>query len=199
MMGGSEDSDQICHKSLLFSEPLLAFGHPPLRVTLACGPSRRRGGGRGKGSRTVDGVAINGIVNVGRNWRAHLLGKLAQQPSGTSKQRHATQQLRRQPQVGERRATDARAVQRQRAPENGGMYAANRLEEPEMRPLQPLLLGDADDNGRAWVALLVDGMSQAGNETPRCPRLGDGAPGKLVPLPVGCWQIALHAGEDVRE
>ena len=40
------------------------------------------------------------------------------------------------------------------------MHPANRLEEPQVRPTQPLALGDSDDDRRAGVTSFVNGMAE---------------------------------------
>ena len=68
----------------------------------------------------VAGVAVHGAVDLQAEAGAALLGELAEQPGGAGQQREAAQQLDRQAEVGEGRAADAGAVERQRAAEDRG-------------------------------------------------------------------------------
>ena len=61
-----------------------------------------------RGGVDVDRVAVDGEVGVHADRTATLLGELAEQPGRTGEQGEAAQQLDRQPEVGERRAADAR-------------------------------------------------------------------------------------------
>ena len=70
----------------------------------------------------VRGVAVDGQVDVHADRPAPLLGELAEQPGGAGQQREPAQQLDRQAEVGQRRAADPGAVERQpcgRAPARG--------------------------------------------------------------------------------
>ena len=90
----------------------------------------------------VDRVAVDGEVDVHADRAAPLLGDLAEQPGGAGQQGEAAQQLDGQPEVGQRGAADAGAVERQRPAEHLLVDAADRLEQPQVRAAQALLLGD---------------------------------------------------------
>ena len=123
----------------------------------------RRGDDRGDGGHArllpaqssvgvdVDRVAVDGQVGVHADRAAALLGDLAEQPGGPGQQREAAQQLDRQAEVGQRGAADTGAVERQPAAEHLLVDAADRLEQPQVRPAQALLLGDPDQHRRARV------------------------------------------------
>ena len=72
----------------------------------------------------------------------------------------------RDAEVGERRAADAGAVERQRLAEDLRRDAADRLEQRQVRAVRALLAGDADDDRRARIAVLVQVMAEAGHEPP---------------------------------
>jgi hypothetical protein len=90
------------------------------------------------GGRPVYGVAVNRGVDGGGNRRAELLRQMSEQPRRSSKQRHPAKQLGWQANVGERSAPHPCAIERERAAKYLRMYSANRLEEPQMWPAQPL-------------------------------------------------------------
>ena len=108
-------------------------------VAMRAPPSVRRV--VGSGSRT--GVAVDGQVDVHADRAAALLGELAEQAGRAGQQREAAQQLDRQAEVGQRGAADAGAVERQRPAEHLLVHPADRLEQPQVRAAQALLLGDA--------------------------------------------------------
>src|SRR5690348_5582523 len=124
---------------------------------------------------------------------------MPEQPGRAREQRHPAQQLRRQAEIGERRAPHPRAIQRQRATQYLTMHPANRLEQPQVRPPQPLMLGNRDDHRRAWVTALVDGMPQPRNVSAGGTFHRDGPARERFPLLLGRRWIALdrrqHASE----
>ena len=93
-----------------------------------------------------------------------LLGQLADQSRGPGQQGEAAQQFQRQVEVGERRAADTGAVERQRLPEHLRVGPADRFEEREVRTELPLLAGDLEQSRSARVAVLVHVVAQAGDE-----------------------------------
>src|SRR5262249_17748827 len=114
-------------------------------------------------------------------------------------QRHTAQQLRRQPQVRERRATYAGTVERELAAEYLSVHTADGLEEPQVRPPQPLLLGDGDDHRGTWIAQFVHRMPQSGDKTPSGVLRLDGPSSERVPALLARRRIARcprqHCGE----
>ena len=115
----------------------------------------------------VDGVAVDGEVDVHADRAAALLGDLPEQAGGAGQQREAAQQLDGQAEVGQRGAADAGAVQREPPTEHLLVHAADRLEQPQVRAAQALLLGDADQHRRPRVLHLVHRVPEAGHESCR--------------------------------
>jgi hypothetical protein len=83
----------------------------------------------------VHGVPVNGGVNGGSDRRAKFLCQMTKQSRRSRKQRHSAQQLRWQTNVGQRSTSHACTIERERAVKYLSMHSANRLEEPQMRPM----------------------------------------------------------------
>ena len=146
----------------------------------------------------VDGVAVDGEVDVHADRAAALLGDLAEQPGRAGQQREAAQQLDGQAEVGQRGAADAGAVERQPAAEHLLVHAADRLEQPQVRPAQALLLGDADQHRRARVLHLVHRVAEARART-AAPRGCGARPSSATRVPAGVvgGQVAVVPLEHV--
>ena len=134
----------------------------------------------------VDGVAVNGEVGLHADRPPALLGELPEQPGRAGQEREAPEQLDRQPQVGQGRAADPGAVERQPPAQHLLVDPADRLEQPQVRTAQPLLLGDADQHRRPGVADLVDRVPEPGHEPPggagaRSPPPARGRPSRRRP------------------
>ena len=82
---------------------------------------------------------------------------MAEQAGGASEQGEPAQQLDQQAEVGERGTADACAVERQPAAEDLRVDPADRLEEPQVRSAQALLLGDPEQHRRTRVLTLWTG------------------------------------------
>ena len=63
-------------------------------------------------------------------------------------------------QVGQGGAADAGAVERQRASEHLGVDVTDRLEQPQVRAAQALLVGDPDEDGSPRVLDLVHRVAE---------------------------------------
>ena len=148
VVGGRDHGDQLSHR----------------------GPPRRGGRGGQRGCRDVRlGVDGRLLRSTDRKMSfadrvAQLLGELADQPGGAGEQGEAAQQLQRQPEVGQRRAADAGAVERQRPAEHLRVHAADRGEQRQVRAGQAFLGGDPDQPRRARVAVLVHVVAEARDE-----------------------------------
>ena len=92
---------------------------------------------------TYSRVAVDGEVDVHADRAAPLLGELAEQAGGPGEQREPAQHLDREAEVGQGRTAHAGAVERQAPAEHLLVHPADRLEEPQVRAAQALLLGDA--------------------------------------------------------
>jgi hypothetical protein len=114
----------------------------------------------------VDGVAVDGQVRVHADRAAALLGDLPEQAGRPGQQGEAAQQLHGQAEVGQRGAADAGAVEREPAAEHLLVHPADGLEQPQVRPVQPLLLGDLDQHRRPGITYLVHRVPEPGNEAP---------------------------------
>ena len=129
----------------------------------------------------VVGVAVDGEVDVHADRAAALLGELPEQAGRAGEQGEPAQQLDRQAQVGERGAAYPGAVERQPAAEHLLVDPADRLEQSQVRPAQPLLLGDPQQDRRPRVLDLVDRVAETGHEPPGLARPGHRGRGPARP------------------
>ena len=174
---GGDDRDDFCHGACSSGE---------------CGQAV------GSGS-TYTALPVDAQVGVHGDRAATLLGDLPEQPGRPGQQCEAAQHLDRQAEVRERRPAHAGAVERQPAAEHLLVHAADRLEEPQVRSPQALLLGDGDQHRRPRVLHLVHRVPQSGDEAALLARPAHRREGQRVPARVVGGQVALVPVQDVVE
>ena len=143
----------------------------------------------------VVGAAVDGEVDVHADRAATLLGQLSEQSGRPSEEGEPAQQLDRQAEVGEGGAAYPRAVEREPAAEHLLVDPADRLEQAQVRPAQPLLLGDPQQDRRTRVLDLVDRVAETGDEPPGLARPGHGGQGQRVPPGVVGREVALDVDD----
>src|SRR4051794_29512310 len=149
--------------------------------------------------RQIKRGAVDSVVDLHADRSAQLLGEVAEQPCGPGEQSEPPQQLRGQTQVGECRATDTGAVQRQGPAEDLRVHATDGREQLEVRAADPRFVRDAVDDGRPRVAGLVHRVTETGHEPAGGLRLGDHLARKRVPVAVVSRQVAGAARERTGE
>src|SRR5215469_8809740 len=78
----------------------------------------------------VVGVLFDHLVQVHADRPALFFGELAEQPGRSRQEREPPQQVRRQPEVGQRRTAGSGSVEREPPAEYFGVNPADRLEQP---------------------------------------------------------------------
>ena len=136
-------------------------------------------------------MAVDVAVDLHADRAASFLGELAEQPGRAGQQGEAAQQLDRQAEVGQRRAADPGAVERQPAAEHLLVDPADGLEQGQVRPAQALLGRRSDQDRGPRVALLVHRMAEPGNEAPGRPGRPHRLQRECVPALVVGRQVAV--------
>jgi hypothetical protein len=135
----------------------------------------------------VVGVLLNRQVHVHADRSSQFLGQVAQQPGGPGQQGEPAQELGRQAQICERGTARTGAVKRQRAAKDLRVYPADRLEQAQMRPAQPLLVCDRQQRWRARVGDLVHRVPEPWDEAAGFACAPHGTERKLVEPGVIGW------------
>ena len=155
--------------------------------------------GSGVGStRLVVDVPIDVQVDVDPDRVDLLLGEVAEQAGAAGEQGEPAHRGDRQVEVGEHRAADPGTVERERPAEHRRVGAADRLEQGEVVAERPVVAGQREQHGCARVAVLVDGVAEAGDEPARPLRLRHHLHRQLVPLG-GRRRPRGAGGEGVRQ
>src|SRR5215218_1185669 len=134
-------------------------------------------------------IAIDRAVDVHADRSPALLGQLTEQTGGSGQQREAAQQLNRQAEIGQRRTADTSPVQGQPTAQNLIMDPPDRLEQPQVRPAQALLVRNLDQDRRPRVLCLVHRMAQAWHVPPVRTGGAHRVQGERIPASVVCREL----------
>ena len=109
-------------------------------------------------------VAVDVHIDVDPDRVGLLLDEVAEEACAAREERYPAHHPHRQTDVGQHCPAHARAVEREGLGEHLGVHSTDRLEQRKMWAEGSVVAGELHQHWRAWVSLLVHGVTETRNE-----------------------------------